>query len=297
MVSTATAPPIVALRERPNPLRTALDLARRKPAGAISLAVILLMAALAVLADVISPYDPIAQDYNSVLQQPGIDHLLGTDNLGRDLLSRIIHGARISFQIGVSAVIISTVAGTALALVCGFLGGKVDLVVQRIMDAWMAFPLIIFALAVLAALGPGLVQTIAAVGLVGIPTTSRVVRGSVIAEKHNMYMEAARAIGASDLRLMTAHILPNVAAPVLVIASLTLARAILTEASLSFLGLGVPPPAPSWGSMLSGSSRTYMLAAPWMAIWPGIAISLAVLSWNLLGDALRDLWDPRQHGA
>jgi len=162
------------------------------------------------------------------------------------------------------------------------------------MDAWMAFPLIIFALAVLAALGPGLTQTIVAVGVVGIPSTSRVIRGSVMAEKQNMYVEAARALGASPLRQMVAHVLPNVIAPILVIATLRLAQAILTEASLSFLGLGVPPPAPAWGSMLSGHSRTYMLAAPWMAVWPGVAISLAVLSWNLLGDALRDIWDPRQ---
>lgn len=273
-----------------------LRFASRKPVGAISLAIILVMVFMAAFAEAIAPFDPLAQDYDSIMQPPTALHLFGTDNLGRDLLSRIIHGSRISLQIGIAAMIISTGFGAVIALISGFAGGKLDLLVQRIMDAWMAFPLIIFALTVLAALGPGLSQTIIAVGVVGIPSTSRVIRGSVLAEKQNMYVEAARAIGASQFRQMFIHVLPNVAAPILVIATLRLAQAILTEASLSFLGLGVPPPAPAWGSMLSGHSRTYMLAAPWMAVWPGVAISLAVLSWNLLGDALRDIWDPRQKG-
>ncbi len=178
-------------------------------------------------------------------------------------------------------------------MLSGFFGGAIDLAVQRVMDAWLAFPLIIFALAVLAALGPGLSQTMFAVGIVSIPTTSRVIRGSVLAEKQKVYVEAARTIGARQSRIMLQHILPNVAAPIIVLASLTLARAVLTEATLSFLGVGVPPPSPAWGSMLSGKARDYMLSAPWMAIWPGIFISLTVLSWNLLGDAVRDLLDPR----
>jgi len=289
--TTTAGLPAVTTRPRAANLWRA---ARRKPVGAMSLVIILVMVFMALFAEAIAPFDPVFQDYDSIMQPPTPLHLFGTDNLGRDLFSRIIHGSRISLQIGIAAMILSTGLGAAIALVSGFAGGKLDLVVQRVMDAWMAFPLIIFALAVLAALGPGLTQTIVAVGVVGIPSTSRVIRGSVMAEKQNMYVEAARALGASPLRQMVAHVLPNVIAPILVIATLRLAQAILTEASLSFLGLGVPPPAPAWGSMLSGHSRTYMLAAPWMAVWPGVAISLAVLSWNLLGDALRDIWDPRQ---
>jgi peptide/nickel transport system permease protein len=267
--------------------------ARKKPLGAVASGIIVVFFLLAVFAGSIAPYDPLAQQYSAVLEAPSWQHLMGTDNLGRDMLSRVIYGARISLAVGLAAVFIGTSLGTAMGLLSGFLGGTFDLVVQRIMDAWLAFPLIIFALVVLAALGPGLTQTMLAVGLVGVPTTSRVIRGSVLAEKEKVYVEAARALGATRLRLMAQHILPNIAAPIIVLASLTLARAVLTEATLSFLGVGVPPPSPAWGSMLSGKARDYMLSAPWMAIWPGAFISLTVLSWNLLGDAIRDLLDPR----
>jgi peptide/nickel transport system permease protein len=278
------------------PIDAALRLARRQALGALSLSLILGMVVMAVFADVLAPYDPLTQNYNEVLKPPSWAHPLGTDNFGRDMLSRIIFGARISLGVGIASVAIGTLFGTALGMLSGYMGGKLDLVVQRMIDAWLAFPTLIFALVIVAALGPGLVQTIIAVGVVSIPTTTRVVRASVLAEKPRVYIEAARALGASHGRLMWLHILPNVAAPIIVIASLTLARAILTEASLSFLGVGVPPPEPAWGSMLSGQSRTYMVAAPWLAIWPGVAISLAVMSWNLFGDALRDVWDPRLRG-
>lgn len=294
-MSTAAAASFPGVRTTPRAAGL-LRLARKKPMGAVCLFMILIMVFMALLAEAIAPYSPVAQDYDSIMQPPSPAHFFGTDNLGRDLLSRIIFGARISLQIGIVAMAISTGVGTVVALVSGFFGGKLDLFIQRVVDAWLAFPTLIFALAVLAALGPGLTQTILAVGLAGIPSASRVIRGSVIAEKHSMYIEAARALGASHARLMVQHLLPNIAAPILVIGTLRLAAAILNEASLSFLGLGVPPPAPAWGSMLSGPSRVYMLAAPWMAVWPGVAISLAVLSWNLLGDALRDIWDPRQKG-
>lgn len=273
-----------------------LRLARRQALGTVSLVMIVGMVIMALFADVLAPYDPLTQNYTDLLKPPSLAHPLGTDNFGRDLLSRIIYGARISLGVGIASVAIGTLFGTALGLLSGYVGGKLDLVVQRMIDAWLAFPTLIFALVIVAALGPGLVQTIIAVGVVSIPTTTRVVRASVLAEKPRVYIEAARALGASHMRLMWLHILPNIAAPIIVIASLTLARAVLTEASLSFLGVGIPPPDPAWGSMLSGQSRTYMVAAPWLAIWPGVAISLAVMSWNLFGDALRDVWDPRLRG-
>lgn len=281
------------VRRRASLQGRALALARRKPLGAVSLALVVAMAGLAVFADLLAPYDPLAQDFGHMLQGPSWAHPLGTDNFGRDLLSRVIHGARVSLGVGGPAVAIGTSLGAVLGLLSGYVGGKTDLLLQRVVDAWLAFPTLVFALVVIAALGPGLWQAVVAVGAVSIPTTSRIVRGSVLAEKHRAYVEAARAVGASHWRVMLRHLVPNVTAPIIVVASLNLARAILTEASLSFLGIGVPPPYPAWGSMLSGQSRTYMLVAPWMAIWPGVAISLAVMSWNLLGDALRDLWDPR----
>lgn len=281
------------VRRRASLQGRALALARRKPLGAVSLALVVAMAGLAVFADLLAPYDPLAQDFGHMLQGPSWAHPLGTDNFGRDLLSRVIHGARVSLGVGGAAVAIGTSLGAVLGLLSGYVGGKTDLLLQRVVDAWLAFPTLVFALVVIAALGPGLWQAVVAVGAVSIPTTSRIVRGSVLAEKHRAYVEAARAVGASHWRVMLRHLVPNVTAPIIVVASLNLARAILTEASLSFLGIGVPPPYPAWGSMLSGQSRTYMLVAPWMAIWPGVAISLAVMSWNLLGDALRDLWDPR----
>ncbi len=293
MASATQQATLTAVRSQARDWTVGLRELQRRPVSLAALAIIVITILMALGADRIVSYSPLEQDFNAILKPPSTTHWFGTDNLGRDILSRILHGARITLTIGVGTLIISTVAGAALALVAGYFGGFIDALAQRIIDAWLAFPLIIFALTVLAALGPGMWQTVAAVSVVSIPTTARVVRGSVIVEKQKMYIEAARAMGASGTRVVLNHILPNVAAPVLVIASLTMARAILTEASLSFLGLGVPPPAPAWGSMLSGASRLYMLAAPWMAIWPGIAICLAVLSWNMLGDTLRDIWDPR----
>lgn len=271
-------------------------LAKKKPLGTVSLVTGLLVILIAVFAEWVAPYDPLEQNYNAVMQPPSWEHPFGTDNFGRDLFSRIVFGARISLEVGIAAVAIGTFFGSLLGILSGYFEGKFDLILQRVMDAWLAFPLIIFALAVLSALGPGLLQTMFAIGLVSIPSTNRIIRGSVLSEKQRIYVDAARAAGATEARIMFIHILPNIMAPIIVIASLTLARAVLTEASLSFLGVGVPPPHPAWGSMLSGHSRTYMLGAPWMAIFPGIAISLVVLSWNLLGDALRDVLDPRLRG-
>jgi peptide/nickel transport system permease protein len=268
-------------------------LARSKPLGAVGLFLVSVQLLAAVLAPLIAPYDPYEQYYDQVIEPPSLQHPFGTDNFGRDLLSRVIWGAQISIKVGLLAVGIGIVVGAALGLASGYLGGTLDLVLQRVMDAWMAFPSIILALAVLAALGAGETNVMIAIGLSLVPFANRVVRGSVLAEKTNVYVEAARSIGCSQLRIMARHILPNVMAPIIVIATMTIGQAILAEAALSFLGVGVQPPNPAWGSMLSGHSRTYMLAAPWMAIFPGLAIFLAVMGWNLVGDALRDLGDPR----
>lgn len=270
--------------------------ARRKPLGVAALLVIAVMVILAIFARRIAPYDPLGQNYDAVLQAPNWAHPMGTDNFGRDEFSRIVYGARISLSVGLAAMFLGTFGGVLIGVLTGYFGGWLDLVVQRLMDAWIAFPVIIFALVILVSLGQGLTQAMIAIGIVSIPATSRVVRGTVLEKKEALYVDAAKAMGASHLRLMLQHILPNVTSPIIVLATLTLGRAILAEAVLSFLGVGIPPPQPAWGSMLSGVARSYFLSAPWLAIWPGVFISITVISWNLLGDALRDILDPRLRG-
>ena len=273
-----------------------LQLARQKPLGAIAMAIIVVMAALALFADGLVAHPPLEMNARAVLRPPSAEFLLGTDNFGRDILSRIVYGSRISLAVGLGSVGLALVLGVFFGMVSAYFEGRVDLVIQRLMDVALAFPGIVFALAILAALGPGLVNVIIAISFTMIPRANRIVRGSVLSEKNNMYVDAARSIGCTQSRIMWRHIFPNVTAPIIIIGATELGAAILLEASLSFLGVGVPPPNPSWGGMLSGAHRTFMLAAPWMAIFPGIAISLSVLGWNLLGDALRDVWDPRLRG-
>jgi peptide/nickel transport system permease protein len=263
--------------------------------GTVALALIALIVFVAIFAPWLAPFDPTEQT-PAILRGPSAEHLFGTDNFGRDILSQIIHGARISLQVGIAAVAIGTMIGATLGIVSGYLAGKLDLIVQRVMDAWMAFPSILLALAIMSVLGPGLVQTIIAIAITGVPQTNRIIRSAVLSIKRFDYIESARAMGALNGRIMFRHVLPNTMAPLIVITTLALGRAILAEASLSFLGLGVPAPTPAWGRMLAGESRSYMMVAPWMMIWPGMAISLTVLSWNLLGDALRDVLDPRLRG-
>lgn len=270
-----------------------IRLARKKPLGALGAVLVGLQLLGAGLAPVLAPYDPYEQYYDRIMMRPSLEHLFGTDNFGRDLFSRVIWGAQISIKVGVWAVSIGTFLGTVLGLLSGYTGGKLDMILQRIMDGWMAFPSIILALAIVAVLGPGEFNVMVAIGLSQVPPANRVIRGAVLAEKNNPYVEAARAISSSELRIMFRHILPNVKAPIIVVVTIALGQAILSEAALSFLGVGVQPPNPAWGSMLSGHSRTYMLVAPWMAVFPGLAIFLTVMGWNLLGDALRDIWDPR----
>ena len=266
---------------------------KRKPLGAASAALIVLIVFTAIFADVLAPYDPLAPQPEIRLAAPSWAHPFGTDDIGRDVLSRIIYGARISLWVGLLAVGIGTVAGMIIGLACGYWEGRLDLVLQRVMDAIQAIPGLVLALAIVSVLKPNTTNAMLAIAMVIIPGNSRIVRGAVLAAKQNRYVEAAQALGCQQPRIVITHILPNVTAPILIIASIWLGNAILIEASLSFLGLGTQPPTPSWGLMLSSTGRAFMEQAPWLAIFPGLAISLAVLAFNLFGDTLRDAWDPK----
>jgi len=280
--------PVVIGRGRA--LATAL---KRKPLGAASAGLIVMIVLMAIFADVLSPYDPLATQPEIRLKAPSWEHPFGTDDIGRDVLSRVIHGARISLWVGLLAVGIGTAAGMVIGLVCGYCEGRVDLVFQRVMDAIQAIPGLVLALAIVSVLRPNTTNAMLAIAIVIIPGNSRIVRGAVMSAKQNRYVEAAQAVGCRHPRIILSHILPNVTAPILVIASIWLGNAILIEATLSFLGVGTQPPTPSWGLMLSSTGRAFMEQAPWLAIFPGLAISLAVLGFNLFGDTLRDAWDPK----
>ena len=278
--------------------RALLGMARRKPLGTAGAVVTLLLILTAIFAPVIAPFDP--YDFNLTerglplrREAPNGEFLFGTDALGRDVLSRIIYGARVSLLVGFLSVAVGTALGTAIGLASGYWEGKVDQVLQRIVDTFMAFPGIVLALAVVAVLGQSLINIILVISIVIAPGTSRVVRGAVLSIKQNVYVDAARSIGASDLRIVVRHLLPNVMAPVIIIATVWIGNAIVIEAALSFLGLGTPPPTPTWGAMLAGEGQRNLENAPWLAIFPGLAISIVVLSFNMLGDALRDVLDPR----
>jgi ABC-type dipeptide/oligopeptide/nickel transport system permease subunit len=266
---------------------------KRKPLGAASAALLVVLVLSAVFADVLAPYDPLATQPEIRLAAPSRAHLFGTDDIGRDVLSRVIYGSRISLWVGLLAVGIGTVFGMIIGLLCGYCEGRVDLVMQRIMDAVQAIPGLVLALAIVSVLKPNTTNAMLAIAVVIIPGNSRIVRGAVMSAKQNRYVEAAQAIGCRHPRIILSHILPNVTAPILIIASIWLGNAILIEATLSFLGLGTQPPTPSWGLMLSSTGRAFMEQAPWLAIFPGMAISLAVFAFNLFGDTLRDAWDPK----
>lgn len=288
---------VAGLRARPSFLKRTVALARKKPLGAVSAFLIIAFLAVAALADVIAPYNPYESFTGHRLEGPSWQFWFGTDQFSRDTFSRIVYGSRISLVVGVSSVLLGTICGSVLGLISGWFEGRFDLIFQRFMDGMMAFPQIILALVVVGVLGPSIINVIIAIGLGGIPRTNRVVRGSVLSEKPKPYIEAARCIGATNTAILFRHLLPNVTAPVIIIASVTLGGAIIAEASLSFLGLGVPPPEPSWGGMIARDVRKFLLVQPWMAVWPGLALSLVVLGWNMLGDALRDIWDPRLRGS
>jgi peptide/nickel transport system permease protein len=268
-----------------------LRLLRRK--GAIlGLVVIAFFVALAVLAPWVSPYDPMQTSWSLVRKPPTWAHPFGSDELGRDVLARIIWGARASLLAGVVSVTISLACGVPIGLLAGYAGGIVDGVISRIVDAMLACPFLILAIALAAFLGPSLTNAMIAIGVSATPIFVRLTRAQVLNAKVEDYVEAARAVGNPHWRIVLRHILPNVVAPVMVQATLAIAAAIIAEASLSFLGLGQQPPAPSWGSMLN-SARSFLSQAPWMAVWPGVSIFLVVLAFNLLGDGLRDAFDPR----
>jgi peptide/nickel transport system permease protein len=271
-----------------------LGFCRRKPLGAIGGAVILVLLVMAVFADRIAPYS--YDDSIARMQPPSWRFWMGTDNLGRDIWSRVVYGARISVTVGFATVALATVMAAAIGISSAYVGGRYDIVVQRIVDAWMSFPALVIVLSLLAALGPGLLNLILALSMLGAAGASRVIRGATLSVMQNPYIEAARAMGAGHLRVVVRHTLPNVTATIIILATIGLGTVILAESALSFLGFGVPPPYPSWGGMLAGSGRSFMYHAPWMALFPGTAISLAVFGFNMLGDALRDVLDPRLRG-
>src|SRR5215471_173170 len=280
--------------ELESPSRRALRRLLKRKGAVVGLIVIATFILLALFAPFVAPYDPVATSWSLVRKPPSALHLFGTDDLGRDVLARVIWGARASLLAGLVSVSIAITVAVPLGVVSGYLGGAIDGLVMRMVDAMLAIPFLILAIALAAFLGPSLTNAMIAIGVVQTPIFTRLTRGQVLAVKHEDYIEAARAVGNSHRRIMFRHILPNVLAPILVQATLAIAAAIIAEASLSFLGLGQQPPAPSWGSMLN-TARQFLSQAPWMALWPGLAIFSLVLSFNLLGDGLRDALDPRRN--
>ncbi|MDP2729515.1 MAG: ABC transporter permease [Dehalococcoidales bacterium] len=282
-------------KSQPLVVEVAVRLVKEKPIGLIGALIIIVLFTVGILADFLAPYHWNDISLAARLQPPSGQYLLGTDNLGRDMLSRIIHGARISMIVGLSATIITVAGHTFLGIISGYMGGKIDLVLQRLNDAMESIPNLLLVLTVMAILGPGLWQVILAMAL---PSSlhSRGTRSWVFTIKENFYFEAARATGAPTWRILIYYVLPNILPMVILTFAVDLGRFILQEASLSFLGFGIPPPFPSWGGMLSGAGRQHMLQAPWMVMWPGLALFAVVYGANILGDALRDLLDPRLRG-
>ena len=270
---------------------------REKPLGALGGILILVMVLAAIFTETLATHDPIRTDAEHTLARPNRAHWFGTDNLGRDIYSRIIHGARVSLAVGIASTLLGAVVGGIIGVILGYFGGWLDLMTQRIMDILQGLPLLILALVMTAALGPSIGNVIVAISVPIIPRAQRVIRASVLAIREFAYIEAARALGVSHLRIAFRHILPNTIGPFIVLTTAQFGSAILVEAALSFLGLGVPEPYPSWGRMLSVSAAEFAQKAPWLVIFPGSAISLVVFASNLLGDAVRDTLDPRLRGA
>lgn len=269
-----------------------LELCRKQPLGVFGLAIVFVMIIAAILAEVVSPNDPLQEHFDAMLAAPSADYLLGTDEFGRDILTRLIYGSRTALLVGFVCAIVGATGGLVLGVASAYFGGLFDLILQRILDVFMAFPLIILALAVVATLGPGIENVMIAIILPFIPQCARVVRSNALAIREIPYVDAARALGFSDARIILRHMVPNVMAPYLIMLTTFLGQAILLEASLSFLGLGVQDPTPAWGLMLSNASE-FFEGAPWVAVYPGIAISLSVFGFNLFGDSVRDVLDPK----
>ncbi len=288
----------VALPARPGGQwhSAALRFARRNPLGAVGALIVLLMVVAAIFAPLLTPTGPTLPAPLERLRGPSGAHWFGTDDIGRDVYTRVVYGARISLEVGITTVVLGTLIGAAIGLVSGYFSGTADLIVQRLLDSVQSIPGLLLALVVAAVIGKGTINTIFPIALVIMPVNARVVRSAVLTVRESVFVEGARVIGAGNGRIMLRHVLPNVTAPILILASIWIGNAIIIEASLSFLGLGTTPPTPSWGNMLAGQGRAYMEQAPWLALFPGLAITLTVLAFNLLGDALRDTWDPRLRG-
>ncbi len=282
---------------RPGIAGTLIHFFRKKPLGAAGGVLMLVVVLTAVFAGVLATHDPIATSATHTLAPPSTDHWLGNDHLGRDIYSRIVYGARVSLVVGVVSTILGSVLGGVIGLLSGYFGGKTDLIAQRFLDILQGLPLLVLALVVSASLGPSLQNVIIAISIPIIPRAARVIRASVLAIREMQYIEAARALGLLHLRIAFRHVLPNTMGPFIVLCTAQLGGAILVEAALSFLGLGIPEPYPSWGRMLSVSAAQYAQRAPWLVLAPGIAISLTVFGSNLLGDARRDTLDPRRRGS
>ena len=278
---------------RASALRRLLVFLQREPLGTFGLLLVLVMAITGIFAEMIAPYNPTANDFAAMMEAPGWAHPLGTDQFGRDLLSRIIYGARTAMVVGLSSALVGGICGLVLGVGSAYFGGRIDLLLQRVFDVLMAFPLIIMALAVVAIFGTGVQNVIIAITIPLIPRCARVVRSSALAIRESPYVDAARALGFSHLRIILFHMVPNVMAPFLIMVTAFVGQSILAEASLSYLGLGVQEPVPAWGLMLQGGAEEFATNAPWIAIFPGLAIVLSVLGINLLGDALRDSFDPK----
>jgi peptide/nickel transport system permease protein len=296
MSAVPTQPEIVyQARRRRHPV---LVFARQQPLGLAGLVVIVVMILAALFARWVAPHDPLTVDYAGLLQPPSAEHWLGTDNFGRDVFSRIIYGARTALSIGFLASILGSTLGAIVGVASAYFGGRIDMAVQRLMDVVLSFPIIVLALAVVAILGKNIVfgidwNLVLAIGLPMVPKVARVVRASALAVREMPYIDAARTAGFSHARIIFRHIVPNVTAPYLIMLTAFVGQAILLEASLSFLGLGATEPTPAWGLMLSGSAIDFYQQAPWMIVFPGVAISLAVFAFNLFGDSLRDWLDPK----
>jgi len=294
--AVATVEPAREAWPLPRAARTLLLFCRRKPLGALGGFLVLVMLVMAVGAPLVAHYSYDESIPGSRMKAPGAQFWMGTDNLSRDMWSRVVYGARVSVTVGFITIALATLIATAVGVSSAYIGGVYDMAVQRVVDAWMSFPYLVIILSLMAVLGPGLMNLILSLSVLVAATSARVIRGAALSVMENPYIESARAMGTGHLRIVLRHVVPNVMATVIIVATIGLGGVILAESSLSFLGLGVPPPQPSWGAMLAGSGRSYMQRAPWMAIFPGLAISLAVFGFNMLGDALRDVLDPRLRG-
>jgi len=283
-------------KKRPLLVDLLIRLVKEKPLGLIGGIIFLVLLFTGIFANQLAPHAMNEVNLLARLQPPSVHYWFGTDTVGRDMLSQVIYGARVSMIVGMAAMSLSIIVSVAIGMPSGFFGGTFDLIVQRIVDAWMCFPGLIILISVMSILGPGMWQMIIVLGISGGIGGSRIIRSAVIGLKENIYITASVAVGTPTLKILIRHIIPNILAPIIIMFSIGIGGVILTEASLSFLGYGIPPPQPSWGGMLSGLGREFMIQAPWMAIWPGLALSIVVFGVNMLGDAVRDLLDPRLRG-